>query len=147
MTNKCLNEQGEYLYGVLDAWGDVDKKGIRNTLEEAISCQRKFIIKWAPATLSIEVYQRGKLLFPSDNKYLNEHRILELLQTIDKRGSRYLSVYIPEMYSKLPYKKIRELKNIINSFLNQNIDNTGYYKLGKLVKTLELPEEEYMKYL
>lgn len=51
------------------------------------------------------------------------------------------------MYSKLPYEKIMELVNIINNFLDKNIDNTDWYEVGEFVEEITLPYNEYIKYL
>ncbi|PCL21058.1 hypothetical protein CPT77_03925 [Snodgrassella alvi] len=157
MIGNYLNEPNKYLYGVLNP---VDEEvyafRLHHTIKEATIFVRDKLITYYPEKdikdIKVKIYRKENRIVPSKYSGINTAKIFKLL----KDSNKYLSDQtnfvlnnddIASMYSKLPYEKIMELVNIINNFLDKNIDNTDWYEVGEFVEEITLPYNEYIKYL
>lgn len=154
MIGNYKNEPGKYLYGILDSLEqEVYETRLYPTIEEAVLFVRDRLITYYPEKdIKVYIYRKKNRIVPSKYSGINTAKIFELL----KYSNQYLSDQtnfvlnndeMASMYSKLPYEKIMELVNIINNFLDKNIDNTDWYEVGEFVEEITLPYNEYIKYL
>jgi len=154
MIGNYKNEPGKYLYGILDSLEqEVYETRLYCSIEEAVLFVRDRLITYYPEKdIKVKIYRKENRIVPSKYSGINTAKIFELL----KYSNQYLSDQtnfvlnnddMASMYSKLPYEKIMELVNIINNFLDKNIDNTDWYEVGEFVEEITLPYNEYIKYL
>lgn len=147
MNNDYLDNQDKYMYGVcLRYKKDVYVYGntYHYTIAKALSAI-PFFKADSPAEVKIAVRERGDLFKPSECNAFDEDAITDLL---DKSDEMVQSYYFPEAgLFDLKDEEIQELKKLINDFLDQKIDTTGYYKAGKFIEIITLTREQYTKYL
>ena len=145
MNNDYLDNQDKYMYGVcLRDKKDVYERTYYNTIADALSAM-PFLEKDSPAEVKIAVCERGDLFKPSECNAFDEDAITDLL---DKSDEMVQFDYFPEAeLFDLKDEEIQELKKLINDFLDQKIDTTGYYRVGKFIEVITLTREQYTKYL
>ena len=147
MNNDYLDNQDKYMYGVCCLGGDekdVYDNTYYNTIDDALSAM-PFLEEDSPAEVKIAVCERGDLFKPSECNAFDEDAITDLL---DKSDEMVQFDYFPEAeLFDLKDEEIQELKKLINDFLDQKIDTTGYYRVGKFIEVITLTREQYTKYL
>lgn len=146
MNNDYLNNQDKYMYGVCCLGGDekdVYDNTYYNTIDDALSAM-PFLEKDSPAEVKIAVCERGDLFKPSERNAFDEDAITDLLDQSDEMLS---SDFIDAELFDLTDEEIQELKKLINDFLDQKIDTTGYYRVGRFIEVITLTREQYTKYL
>ena len=144
MNNDYLDNQDKYMYGVCRRdEKDVYENTYYNTIADALSAM-PFSEKDSPAEVKIAVCERGDLFKPSERNAFDEDAITDLLDQSDEMLS---SDFIDAELFDLTDEEIQELKKLINDFLDQKIDTTGYYKVGKFIEVITLTREQYTKYL
>jgi len=145
MNNDYLDNQNKYMYGVCRRdEKDVYENTYYNTIADALSAM-PFLEKDSPAEVKIAVCERGDLFKPSECNAFDEDAITDLL---DKSDEMVQFDYFPEAgLFDLKDEEIQELKKLINDFLDQKIDTTGYYRAGKFIEIITLTREQYTKYL
>nr|WP_279032558.1 hypothetical protein [Snodgrassella alvi] len=152
MIGNYLKEPDKYLYGVFVS-GDPgnNKKYVHCSIEEAIFFVRDILIYHTHENITVYIYRREQIV-PSECSSISTYKIINLLETSDRDLSEKKNIIItnnkmPLMFSKLSYEKIKELRNIIDVFLDKNIKTAGVYKIGELVEKVTLTKDEYIKYL
>ena len=145
MNNDYLDNQDKYMYGVCRGdEKDVYENTYYNTIADALSAM-PFLEEDSPAEVKIAVCERGDLFKPSECNAFDEDAITDLL---DKSDEMVQYDYFPEAgLFDLKDEEIQELKKLINDFLDQKIDTTGYYRVGKFIEVITLTREQYTKYL
>lgn len=147
MNNDYLDNQDKYMYGVCCLGGDekeVYENTYYNTIADALSAM-PFSEKDSPAEVKIAVCERGDLFKPSECNAFDEDAITDLLDQSDEMVQfDYFSE--AELFD-LTDEEIQELRKLINDFLDQKIDTTGYYRVGKFIEVITLTREQYTKYL
>ena len=146
MNNDYLDNQNKYMYGVCCLGGDekdVYDNTYYNTIDDALSAM-PFLEKDSPAEVKIAVCERGDLFKPSECNAFDEDAITDLLDQSDEMLS---PDFIDAELFDLTDEEIQELKKLINDFLDQKIDTTGYYRVGKFIEVITLTREQYTKYL
>lgn len=146
MNNDYLDNQDKYLYGVCCLGGDekdVYDNTYYNTIADALSAM-PFSEKDSPAEVKIAVCERGDLFKPSECNAFDEDAITDLLDESDEMLSPDFKD--AELFD-LTDEEIQELRKLINDFLDQKIDTTGYYRVGKFIEVITLTREQYTKYL
>ena len=154
MNNDYLDNQDKYMYGVCCLGGDekeVYENTYYNTIADALSATYAALSAIyslsgeLPAELKIAVCEREDLFKPSECNAFDEDAITDLLDKSDKMVQfDYFSE--AELFN-LKDEEIQELRKLINDFLDQKIDTTGYYKVGKFIEVITLTREQYTKYL
>ncbi|WP_157784959.1 hypothetical protein [Snodgrassella alvi] len=147
MNNDYLENQNKYRYGVCLRYKKdvyVYENTYHNTIANALSAM-PFLKEDSPAEVKIAVHERGDLFKPSECNAFDEDAITHLL---DESDEMIQFNYFPEAgLFDLKDEEIQELKKLINDFLDQKIDTTGYYKVGKFIEIITLTREQYTKYL
>ena len=146
MNNDYLDNQNKYMYGVCCLGGDekdVYDNTYYNTIDDALSAM-PFLEKDSPAEVKIAVCERGDLFKPSECNAFDEDAITDLLDQSDEMLS---PDFIDAELFDLTDEEIQELRKLINDFLDQKIDTTGYYRVGKFIEVITLTREQYTKYL
>ena len=146
MNNDYLDNQDKYMYGVCCLGGDekdVYDNTYYNTIDDALSAM-PFLEKDSPAEVKIAVCERGDLFKPSECNAFDEDAITDLLDQSDEMLSPDFKD--AELFD-LTDEEIQELRKLINDFLDQKIDTTGYYRVGKFIEVITLTREQYTKYL
>lgn len=146
MNNDYLDNQDKYMYGVCCLGGDekdVYDNTYYNTIDDALSAM-PFLEKDSPAEVKIAVCERGGLFKPSECNAFDEDAITDLLDQSDEMLS---PDFIDAELFDLTDEEIQELRKLINDFLDQKIDTTGYYRVGKFIEVITLTREQYTKYL
>ena len=147
MNNDYLDNQDKYMYGVCLRYKKdvyVYENTYHSTIAKALSAI-PFFKADSPAEVKIAVRERGDLFKPSECNAFNKDAITDLL---DESDEMVQSDYFPEAgLFNLKDEEIQELKKLINDFLDQKIDTTGYYKAGKFIEIITLTREQYTKYL
>ena len=146
MNNDYLDNQDKYMYGVCCLGGDekdVYDNTYYNTIDDALSAM-PFLEKDSPAEVKIAVCERGDLFKPSECNAFDEDAITDLLDQSDEMLS---PDFIDAELFDLTDEEIQELRKLINDFLDQKIDTTGYYRVGKFIEVITLTREQYTKYL
>ena len=145
MNNDYLDNQDKYMYGVCCRdEKDVYENTYYNTIADALSAM-PFLEKDSPAEVKIAVCERGGDLFkPSECNAFDEDAITDLLDQSDEMLSPDFKD--AELFD-LTDEEIQELRKLINDFLDQKIDTTGYYRVGKFIEVITLTREQYTKYL
>ncbi|KES11327.1 hypothetical protein SASC598O11_007020 [Snodgrassella alvi SCGC AB-598-O11] len=146
MNNDYLDNQDKYMYGVCCLGGDekdVYENTYYNTIADALSAM-PFLEKDSPAEVKIAVCERGDLFKPSECNAFDEDAITDLLDQSDEMLSPDFKD--AELFD-LTDEEIQELRKLINDFLDQKIDTTGYYRVGKFIEVITLTREQYTKYL
>lgn len=153
MNNDYLDNQDKYMYGVCCLGGDekeVYENTYYNTIADALSATAAALSAIhslageLPAELKIAVCERGDLFKPSECNAFDEDAITDLLDESDEMLSPDFKD--AELFD-LTDEEIQELRKLINDFLDQKIDTTGYYRVGKFIEVITLPYNEYIKYL
>lgn len=151
MIDNYKNEPDKYLYSLVDDDGHVDIANFRTSIKEVIQANREDILDIlllnSDSDLIIVVHKRGKLILPSERGYFTEGRVFNILQQANQFGLDSHRVCNTDIFSKLPYQKIKELTNYINTYLDKHIDNKGCYRVGERVQEITLTKDEYIKYL
>lgn len=144
MNNDYLDNQDKYMYGVCCRdKKDVYERTYYTTIADALSIEP--ILEDPPAEVEIAVCERGDLFKPSECNAFDEKAITGLLAKSDEKAQfDYFSK--AELFD-LTDEEIQELRKLINDFLDQKIDTTGYYKVGKFIEVITLTREQYTKYL
>lgn len=146
MNNDYLDNQDKYLYGVCrgdsveDAYDSTYYYTIKQALLAAIPC----LTEYSPAEVKIAVCERGDLFKPSECNAFDGDGIADLL---DKSNEMLCDELTHAKLFDLSYEEIQELRKLINNFLDQKIDTTGYYRVGKFIEVITLTSEQYTKYL
>ena len=144
MNNDYLDNQDKYMYGVCRRdEKDVYENTYYNTIADALSAM-PFSEKDSPAEVKIAVCERGDLFKPSECNAFDEDAITDLLDESDEMLSPDFED--AELFD-LTDEEIQELRKLINDFLDQKIDTTGYYRVGKFIEVITLTREQYTKYL
>lgn len=144
MNNDYLDNQDKYMYGVCRRdEKDVYENTYYNTIADALSAM-PFLEKDSPAEVKIAVCERGDLFKPSECNAFDEDAITDLLDESDEMLSPDFKD--AELFD-LTDEEIQELRKLINDFLDQKIDTTGYYRVGKFIEVITLTREQYTKYL
>lgn len=144
MNNDYLDNQDKYMYGVCRRdEKDVYENTYYNTIADALSAM-PFSEKDSPAEVKIAVCERGDLFKPSECNAFDEDAITDLLDESDEMLSPDFKD--AELFD-LTDEEIQELRKLINDFLDQKIDTTGYYRVGKFIEVITLTREQYTKYL
>ncbi|MBI0164760.1 hypothetical protein [Snodgrassella sp. M0351] len=144
MNNDYLDNQDKYMYGVCRRdEKDVYENTYYNTIADALSAM-PFLEKDSPAEVKIAVCERGGLFKPSECNAFDEDAITDLLDQSDEMLSPN---FIDAELFDLTDEEIQELRKLINDFLDQKIDTTGYYRVGKFIEVITLTREQYTKYL
>ncbi|KES10658.1 hypothetical protein SASC598O02_003450 [Snodgrassella alvi SCGC AB-598-O02] len=147
MNNDYLDNQDKYMYGVCLRYKKdvyVYENTYHSTIAKALSAI-PFFKADSPAEVKIAVRERGDLFKPSECNAFDKDAITDLL---DESDEMVQSDYFPEAgLFNLKDEEIQELKKLINDFLDQKIDTTGYYKAGKFIEIITLTREQYTKYL
>lgn len=152
MIGNYKNEPDKYLYGILDSLEqEVYETRLYPTIEEAIFFVRDSFIHNTREDITVYIYRKEQIV-PSKYSSIYDFTIIDLLKTADKELSEEKNIFItnnkmPLMFSKLSYEKIKELGNMIDVFLDENIKTAGVYKIGELVEKVTLTKDEYIKYL
>ena len=147
MNNYYLDNQDKYMYGVCCLGGDekdVYENTYYNTIDDALFAM-PFLEKDSPAEVKIAVCERGDLFKPSECNAFDEDAITDLLDKSD--GMVQFDYFSEAELFDLTDEEIQELIKLINDFLDQKIDTTGYYKVGKFIEVITLTREQYTKYL
>nr|WP_279040579.1 hypothetical protein [Snodgrassella alvi] len=153
MNNDYLDNQDKYMYGVCCLGGDekeVYENTYYNTIADALSATAAALSAIhslageLPAELKIAVCERGDLFKPSECNAFDEDAITDLLDQSDEMLSPDFKD--AELFD-LTDEEIQELRKLINDFLDQKIDTTGYYRVGKFIEVITLTREQYTKYL
>ena len=154
MNNDYLDNQNKYMYGVCCLGGDekeVYENAYYNTIADALSATAAALSAIhslageLPAELKIAVCEQGDLFKPSECNAFDEDAITDLL---DKSDEMVQFDYFSEAeLFDLTDEQIQELRKLINDFLDQKIDTTRYYKVGKFIEIITLTREQYTKYL
>ena len=122
---------------------DVYERTYHTTIADALSIEP--ILEDPPAEVEIAVCERGDLFKPSECNAFDKKAITGLLAESNKNAQfDYFSE--AELFD-LTDEEIQELRKLINDFLDQKIDTTGYYKVGKFIEVITLTREQYTKYL
>ena len=152
MIGNYLKEPDKYLYGVfnIEEPGNI-KDYVHCSIEEAIFSVRESLIHNTREDITVYIYRKEQIV-PSKCSRIYDFTIIDLLKTADKELSEEKNIFItnnkmPLMFSKLSFEKIKELHNMIDVFLDENIKTAGVYKIGELVKKVTLTKDEYTKYL
>lgn len=146
MNNDYLDNQDKYMYGVCCLGGDekdVYESTYHNTIADALSAM-PFLEEDSPAEVKIAVCERGDLFKPSECNAFDEDAITDLLDQSDEMLSPDFKD--AELFD-LTDEETQELRKLINDFLDQKIDTTGYYRVGKFIEVITLTREQYTKYL
>ena len=145
MNNDYLDNQDKYMYGVYCRdKKDAYERTYHHTIADALSAV-PFVKEDSPAKVKIAVCKRGDLFKPSKCNAFDEDAITGLLaKSKEKVQFDYFSE--AELFD-LTDEEIQELRKLINDFLDQKIDTTGYYKVGKFIEVITLTREQYTKYL
>ena len=144
MNNDYLNNQDKYMYGVCRRdEKDVYENTYYNTIADALSAM-PFLEEDSPAEVKIAVCERGDLFKPSECNAFDEDAITDLLDQSDEMLNPDFKD--AELFD-LTDEETQELRKLINDFLDQKIDTTGYYKVGKFIEVITLTREQYTKYL
>ncbi|NUF09831.1 hypothetical protein [Snodgrassella sp. ESL0324] len=144
MNNDYLDNQDKYMYGVCRRdEKDVYENTYYNTIADALSAM-PFSEKDSPSEVKIAVCERGDLFKPSECNAFDEDAITDLLDQSDEMLSPDFKD--AELFD-LTDEEIQELRKLINDFLDQKIDTTGYYRVGKFIEVITLTREQYTKYL
>ena len=144
MNNDYLNNQDKYMYGVCRRdEKDVYENTYYNTIADALSAM-PFLEEDSPAEVKIAVCERGDLFKPSECNAFDEDAITDLLDQSDEMLSPDFKD--AELFD-LTDEETQELRKLINDFLDQKIDTTGYYRVGKFIEVITLTREQYTKYL
>ena len=144
MNNDYLNNQDKYMYGVCRRdEKDVYENTYYNTIADALSAM-PFLEEDSPAEVKIAVCERGDLFKPSECNAFDEDAITDLLDQSDEMLSPDFKD--AELFD-LTDEETQELRKLINDFLDQKIDTTGYYRVGKFIEVITLTKEQYTKYL
>ena len=152
MITNDLNEQDKYLYGIFNEEGDLRDNLLHSTIEEAILFYRDDLITDNSGDISVGIYQKGGQIVPSEYSGINTVKIFELLKDSDKFLSEITkyslnNAAMSSMFSKLSNNKITGIVNMLNDYLDKNIDTSGYYDAGEFIKRITLTKDEYIKYL
>ena len=145
MIGNYKNEPDKYLYGVCP-YGDKNPYGniCHDTIKQAIDAA-PLSKENLPTKLQIAIFKKGDLFKPSECNAFTEDAITDLL---DKSDEMVQFDYFSEAeLFDLTDEQIQELRKLINDFLDQKIDTTGYYKVGKFIEVITLTREQYTKYL
>ena len=144
MNNDYLDNQDKYMYGVCRGdEKDVYENTYYNTIADALSAM-PFLEEDSPAEVKIAVCERGDLFKPSECNAFDEDAITDLLDQSDEMLSPDFKD--AELFD-LTDEETQELRKLINDFLDQKIDTTGYYRVGKFIEVITLTREQYTKYL
>ena len=144
MNNDYLDNQNKYMYGVCRRdEKDVYENTYYNTIADALSAM-PFLEKDSPAEVKIAVCERGDLFKPSECNAFDEDAITDLLDQSDEMLSPDFKD--AELFD-LTDEETQELRKLINDFLDQKIDTTGYYRVGKFIEVITLTREQYTKYI
>ena len=81
---------------------------------------------------------------PSECNAFDEDAITDLLDQSDEMLSPDFKD--AELFD-LTDEEIQELRKLINDFLDQKIDTTGYYRIGRFIEVITLTREQYTKHL
>lgn len=152
MIGNYLKEPDKYLYGVFNIEEPRNIKDyVHCSIEEAIFFVRDSFIHNTREDITVYIYRKEQIV-PSKYSSIYDFTIIDLLKTADKKLSEEKNIFItnnkmPLMFSKLSYEKIKELGNMIDVFLDENIKTAGVYKIGELVEKVTLTKDEYIKYL
>ena len=146
MIGNYKNEPDKYLYGVCrgDSVEDAYDSTYYNTIKQALLAAIPCLTEYSPAEVKIAVCERGDLFKPSECNAFDGDGIADLL---DKSNEMLCDELTHAKLFDLSYEEIQELKKLINDFLDQKIDTTGYYKVGKFIEVITLTREQYTKYL
>ena len=144
MNNDYLDNQDKYMYGLCCRdKKDAYERTYHHTIADALSV-KPFLEEDSPAEVEIAVCERGDLFKPSECNAFDEDAITGLLaKSKEKVQFDYFSE--AELFD-LTDEEIQELRKLINDFLDQKIDTTGYYKVGKFIEVITLTREQYTKY-
>lgn len=147
MNNDYLDNQDKYMYGVCCRdKKDAYERTYHHTIADALSAV-PFVKEDSPAEVEIAVCERGDLFKPSECNAFDEDAITGLLaKSNEKAQFDYFSEAELKLFN-LKGEEIQELRKLINDFLDQKIDTTGYYKVGKFIEVITLTREQYTKYL
>ena len=147
MISNYRDEPGKYLYSLFDEEGKLDIANFRTSIQKVIQANREYLLNISDSDIIIAVHKREKLILPSERGYFTEGRVFNILQQANQFGLDSHRVCNTDIFSKLPYQKIKELTNYINTYLDKHIDNKGCYRVGERVQEITLTKDEYIKYL
>ena len=152
MSVNYLEIKNLYLFGILnDREQKIYKNQLHCSIEEAISFVREDLIVHLPQEITVFIYEKSRVI-PSTCSNIDTIKIFELLKYSDQTLSEknnfvFANNKRSSVFSSLPYEKMKELTDIINKFLNKNIDTSDLYKVGKMLDKKKLRRDEYLKYI
>ena len=150
MIDNYLNESDKYFYGIINKKNDeLYNDRFYNTINKAILSIKDILINNPPENIVVAIYRKDKQVLPSKYSCFNNSKLFKILKKSDNKLIQYANSILEDekMFSRLSYSQIEELKNIINNFLDKNIDNTDWYEIGEFVEDIILTREQYTKYL
>ena len=157
MLDNYKKEPDKYLYKLRDDNIEPFKKGriyypnCHDSIEKLVKSNRNYLLDSLDSSIQIAIFRKGRVIVPSEFSYFDEETIFDWLKEATERGiearDRGADVYNPYVFTKLPYKKIKELSNHIYNFLDCNIVNRDCYVIGQHIQDITLTKEEYIKYL